>query len=166
MKNSAMDDIETSNRRARLRELISFCFNGNQENLLAFIETRTNKRPNQGELSAIQKNDGKSFGDKKAKALTEQIGLHRRWFDFPVGTNTNQYEWQNEPKPSGNQVQEQKPLRQPVNSNIKGFPTPLLGELNDVATGISDTGLRLVISYAKGIAAGFPKEGLKENAAN
>jgi len=88
-----MDDAETLNRRARLRELISFCFNNKDEDLRQFIKERTDKLPNQGELSAIQKDHGKSFGDKKAKVLTEQIGLHRRWFDFTLGTNLDQGSW-------------------------------------------------------------------------
>lgn len=92
-----MDDKETLNRRARLRELIACEFESNDQNLLRFIAQKTGKMPNQGELSSIQKDNGKSFGDKKAKKLTEQIGLHRRWFDLPVGTNVKRSEWLNEP---------------------------------------------------------------------
>lgn len=89
-----MDDKETLHRRARLRELIRECFDGKLVNLLSHIEARTNKAPNQGELSAIQKdNSGKSFGDKKAKTLTTQIGLSRRWFDMPLGSCLSRREW-------------------------------------------------------------------------
>ncbi len=92
-----MDDLETLNRRARLRELIEQCFGCRLIDLLRHIEQRTGKMPNQGELSALQKdNGGKSFGDKKARALAEQIGLHRRWFDFPVGVNLEQGRWQSD----------------------------------------------------------------------
>lgn len=50
--------------------------------------------PNQGEMSALVKDHGgKSFGDKKAKTLTEQIGLHRRWFDLPLGTSLKREDW-------------------------------------------------------------------------
>lgn len=92
-----MDDKETSNRRVRLRELIQTAFNGSLEELLRFIELRTGKRPNQGEMSALQKPEGKSFGDKKAKVLTEQIGLHRRWFDAQPGTNLGRDQWLADP---------------------------------------------------------------------
>lgn len=82
-----MDDAETLHRRARLRELINTCFGGKDVYLLNHIEKRTGKRPNQGEISAIQKDNGsKSFGDKKAKVLTEQIGLDRFWFAKPLGS--------------------------------------------------------------------------------
>jgi len=80
-----MDDSETLHRRARLRELVNVHFGGEQKNLLAYILSRTGKAANQGELSLLMKdNSGNSFGDKKARTLTEQIGLDRRWFDMPV----------------------------------------------------------------------------------
>ena len=88
-----MDDRETLNRRARLRELITVCFGGFDKGLLTHILMNTGKSANQGELSALKRDNGKSFGDKKAKRLTEQIGLHRRWFDFPVGTNISREKW-------------------------------------------------------------------------
>lgn len=92
--NSTMDDKETLNRRARLRELIATCFDGKDAALLDHIQKRTGKRPNQGELSGLQKDHGaRSFGDKKAKTLTEQIGLHRRWFEFGPGENIEQIHW-------------------------------------------------------------------------
>lgn len=92
-----MDDHETLHRRARLRELIATCFGGKDANLLEHIARRTGKRPNQGELSGLQKdNGGRSFGDKKAKTLTEQIGLSRRWFELPCGANLNPPQWQAE----------------------------------------------------------------------
>lgn len=94
MNNALMDDRETLNRRARLRELIATCFNDRDKDLLDFIEQRTGKRPNQGELAGIQKNDGsKSFGDKKARTLTDQIGLHRYWFSMPLGSNLGRDKW-------------------------------------------------------------------------
>lgn len=94
-----MDDHETLHRRARLRELILVCFGEEegQKKLLNHIYERTGKRANQGELSALCKDHGKSFGDRKAKTLTEQIGLHRRWFDAPIGTNLSRSEWENTP---------------------------------------------------------------------
>jgi hypothetical protein len=89
-----MDDRETLRRRARLRELIRECFDGKAANLIRFISEKTRKSPNQGELSAIQiDNGGKPFGDKKAKTLTEQIGLPRRWFDMPLGECLKRDEW-------------------------------------------------------------------------
>jgi len=99
-----MDDRETLHRRARLRELIAICFEGKDANLLDHIQRKTGKRPNQGEMSGLQKDHGsRSFGDKKAKTLTEQVGLHRRWFDFGLGCNLAQSEWTSEesmPRPS------------------------------------------------------------------
>jgi len=88
-----MDDPETLHRRARLRELITVCFDDLDKNLLDYIHMRTGKRPNQGELSSLQQDHGKSFGDKKARTFTEQIGLHRRWFEFPMGVHLDQTDW-------------------------------------------------------------------------
>lgn len=88
-----MDDNETLLRRARLRELIDSCFGGSVTLLLDFIEYRTGKRPNQGEMSALKKDHGKSFGDKKAKTITEQVGLHRTWFSMPLGSNLTKESW-------------------------------------------------------------------------
>lgn len=93
-----MDDRETANRRARLRELVEVCFNDRLVDLQAHIRLHSGTEANQGELSALRKpNSSKSFGDKKAKTLASQIGLHRRWFDLPVGTNTARNEWLREP---------------------------------------------------------------------
>jgi hypothetical protein len=92
--NTHMDDKETLHRRARLRELIDHCFNGSRNELVDHITLRTQKRPNEGEISGLKKDNGpRSFGDKKAKVLSEQIGLHRRWFDFPIGTNLQKDQW-------------------------------------------------------------------------
>lgn len=92
-----MDDKETLHRRARLRELIRECFADEQKHLLEHIRTRTGKLPNQGEISTLCKNNGpRSFGDKKAKKLTEQIGLNRRWFDMPLGSNLAKDQWQSD----------------------------------------------------------------------
>lgn len=89
-----MDDAETLHRRMRLRELIQRCFDNRLTDLLTHIQGRTGKAANQGELSALQKDHGpKSFGDKKAKRLTEQIGLHRHWFAMPAGTHLDRGEW-------------------------------------------------------------------------
>lgn len=82
-----MDDSETLHRRARLRELVKVRFGGEQKSLLSHILSRTGKAANQGELSLLMKDhSGKSFGDKKARTLTEQIGLDRRWFEQQLGT--------------------------------------------------------------------------------
>lgn len=112
IKNHPMDDLETLNRRARLRELIELCFNSTTADLIRHITQRTGKTPNQGELSLIQRdNSGKSFGDKKAKGLTEMIGLHRRWFDFPIGTNTDRADWLKEPDQNkGNSTTPPRPV--------------------------------------------------------
>lgn len=93
-----MDDEETKRRRMRLAELISAAFGGEQARLLAHIRTRTGKQPNQGEISGLIKldNPARSFGDKKARTLTEQIGLSRRWFDLPLGSNLAPEQWMNE----------------------------------------------------------------------
>ncbi len=97
-----MDDRETLNRRARLRELIRECFDGKLANLMDHIKDRTGKTPNQGELSALQRDHSaaKSFGDKKAKTLTEQVGLSRRWFDLPTGSQITRDEWLIDAAPS------------------------------------------------------------------
>ena len=107
------DDNEMRHRRLRLRELIAKCFNGQQRALLDFVEKKTGKRPNQGEMSGLVKFNGKSFGDKKARALAEAIGLHRRWFDLPLGSNLLPSEWAPEtteppPQSSG---QAQQPIK-------------------------------------------------------
>lgn len=93
-----MDDLETKHRRMRLAELVNSCFAGEQVRLLQHIRARTGKEPNQGEISGLMKldNPSRSFGDKKAKTLTEQIGLHRRWFDFPLGSNLPVDRWMDE----------------------------------------------------------------------
>ena len=95
-----MDDQETLHRRARLRELIQERFDGKDANLLRYVEDRTGKKPNQGELSGLQKdNSGRSFGDVKARNLTKQIGLHRRWFDMPLGACLNRSDWMSDYQP-------------------------------------------------------------------
>lgn len=89
-----MDNPDTLNRRARLRELIEHCFENNQAALLKHIEARTGRPHNQGEMSAIQRDHGgKSFGDKKAQALANSIGLSRYWFDLPLGSNLDRDKW-------------------------------------------------------------------------
>jgi hypothetical protein len=95
MKNPSMDDPETLNRRLRLNELIQECFGGYQKELIAHINARNKKPANQGELSSLRKlnNQGKSFGYVKAGNLAKQIGLNRRWFEFPLGTNLAPARW-------------------------------------------------------------------------
>jgi hypothetical protein len=95
IKNVRMDDPETLNRRARLRELIRECFHDNGAELLRHIQARTGKPHNPGEMSAICRDDGgKPFGDVKARNLSKAIGLHRRWFDMPLGSNLRPEDWQ------------------------------------------------------------------------
>lgn len=93
-----MDDEETRHRRLRLGELVEACFGGEQKALRQHIAARTKKEPNQGEISWLLKldNSARSFGDKKAKNLTDQIGLHRRWFDMPLGANLRREQWLSE----------------------------------------------------------------------
>lgn len=94
-----MDDKETLHRRARLRELIWAHFGdpseGGQAALREHIKNHKGVKVNQGELSGLLKdhNAARSFGDKKARALADQIGLHRRWFDFPMGVNISRGDW-------------------------------------------------------------------------
>lgn len=89
-----MDDRETLHRRARLRELIDHCFDGTIARLADHIRNNSGKTPNQAELSTLRKDNGpRSFGDKKAKILAEQVGLHRRWFDLPLGCNLDRHLW-------------------------------------------------------------------------
>lgn len=89
-----MDDADTLHRRARLRELISACFDGKDVLLLDYIESKTGKRPNQGELSGLKKDHGsRSFAAKKAATLEAQIGLPRFWFTAPLGNLLDRHEW-------------------------------------------------------------------------
>ena len=123
-----MDDPETLHRRARLRELIERCFSARLIDLIAHIEAKTGKRPNQGELSALQKDHGpKSFGDKKAKTLAEQIGLHRHWFAMPNGSNLQRSEWMTPPSTltSSGDVNELSALIERLTSSGKMHPTEL-----------------------------------------
>lgn len=88
------DNKETRHRKARLRELVRECFGDSQRNLLEHIENVTGKKPNQGEISELQKdNSSKSFGYNKAGTLIKQIGLHRQWFEMPIGTNLDKSLW-------------------------------------------------------------------------
>jgi ribosomal protein L29 len=98
----ALDDDETLLRRARFRELIEHCFENKQALLGEHIQAKTGKKANSGELSTLKQDNGpRSFGDKKARALCEQIGLHRQWFAMPLGTNLRREEWLL-PPPNGN----------------------------------------------------------------
>lgn len=163
MKNQIMDDLETLNRRARLRELIAICFEGNSANLIRFIEQKTKKRPNQGELSSIQKdNGGKPFADKKARNLTLQIGLHRRWFDMPLGTNVQRELWlldapiydQAQPQTNKSASQEQKVYEVPVKSKRQRSVDLLLNTVKQ----INDDGLERLIERAMTLAESHPVE--------
>jgi hypothetical protein len=88
-----MDDAETLHRRARYRELLRECFSDSPSKLLNHIAARGFKA-NQGEISALKKDgSSKSFGDVKARVLAEQIGLHRRWFDWPLGAHLERQRW-------------------------------------------------------------------------
>lgn len=95
MNTAGMDDTETRHRRLRLRELVDACFAGSQKALIRRIEERTGEKQNQGEISGLVKldNPSRSFGDKKARTLTERIGLDRRWFDLPLGTDLDPAAW-------------------------------------------------------------------------
>lgn len=112
-----MDDNETLLRRARLRELIDKCFGGVDKNLLDFIERKTGKRPNQGEFSSLKKDGGKSFGDKKARTITEQVGLHRQWFSMPLGSCVEKQHWLS---PSPDTTSAFKPAE--FDSNVTSVP--------------------------------------------
>ena len=86
-----MDAPEVLHRRARLRELIEKRFGGRQIDLINHIQDRTDKRPNQGELSALVNDNGnKSFGEKKGWSLAPSrralTNLSRNWFDLPLGS--------------------------------------------------------------------------------
>lgn len=92
---TTMDDAETLHRRARLRELVAVPFKGSLKDLRAHIKKRAGVDANQGELSALQSDKGhKAFGDKKAKTLTEQIGLPRQWFAMPLGQMLQIDQWE------------------------------------------------------------------------
>jgi hypothetical protein len=157
MKNLAMDDSETLNRRARLRELIRECFGGKDEELLSFIERRTGKRPNQGELSAIKKDNAKSFGDKKARNLTVQIGLNRRWFDFPVGVNTKKEAWMNDFSPVAGEEQSNAPsFSQALKKKSATMRESNIQRIIDLLHQTNDDGVKSVLRVAEGIVIDFP----------
>jgi len=119
-----MDDKETLNRRARLRELVLECFNNRDADILRHIENRTGKKPNQGEFSAIQRDHGgKPFGDKKAKNLTEQIGLHRSWFNMPVGSNIDPLTWMNEIVHTDHSKSINEPVEYAFDKNVIAGPS-------------------------------------------
>lgn len=86
-----MDTPETANRRLRLRELVDKCFNGTLADVLRHIKSRTDKGTSQSELSGLL--IAKSFGERKAAKLADDIGLHRKWFEMPSGTNLDISEW-------------------------------------------------------------------------
>lgn len=91
---NAMDDKYTLNRRARLRELIRDHFGGEQKQLLDHITKMTGKKANQGEISGLAKDhSARSFGDKKGRALAEQIGLSPDWFEWPTGVTIPLETW-------------------------------------------------------------------------
>jgi hypothetical protein len=87
-----MDNKENLHRADRLKELVDAAFNGSIEDLRRHIKQRTGAEPNQGELSQLRSGK-KSFGYKKAGTLADQIGLNRKWFEMPTGTNLQMSEW-------------------------------------------------------------------------
>lgn len=120
-----MEDDEARNRRLRLRELIDSCFAGRQKSLIKHIEARTGKAPNQGELSGLAKIDSpsRSFGYDKAKILSEQIGLHRRWFEFPLGTNLLRDKWLDDmPSRDVNHVYNENGIKLSLSDDAKTLP--------------------------------------------
>jgi hypothetical protein len=87
-RQSDMDSLDTLHRRARLRELVGACFGGIDAKLIAYIESRTQEKVNQGEISSLQKDNGpRSFGEKRAIRLASQVGLVRKWFELPLGAS-------------------------------------------------------------------------------
>lgn len=81
----AESDIQTT-RRERLRQLIEDRFGGRQSALVEEIGI------NQGELSGLLKT--KSFGEKKARSLEEQLKLPSKWLDQRITVVPDrQQEW-------------------------------------------------------------------------
>lgn len=72
-QNPLMDTDIVKTRRERLRELITKRFGGKQSRLVE--ETGINA----GELSGLLRS--KAFGEKKARALEDQLGLPAEWLD-------------------------------------------------------------------------------------
>lgn len=70
------DDQRVRNRRVRLTRLI----NERYESQADFV-AKTGE--NQGEISALQKENGKSFGEKKARKIEEKCSLPNGWLDIP-----------------------------------------------------------------------------------
>lgn len=89
-----VDKAQTRNRRLRLKELVDSQFGGEQKALLEHMRLRGHTH-SQPELSSLMKIDGpKSFGEEKARALAEKIGLGALWFDCPLGSYLERYNWQ------------------------------------------------------------------------
>lgn len=121
-----LDDEETLHRRARFRELLDRCFEGKQSALSAHIHARTGKEANSGEMSTLKKPNGpRRFGDKKAKALCEQIGLHRQWFSMPLGTNLSRSEWMLDPYTPATENASDQIAKWPPTSARAGTPPTL-----------------------------------------
>lgn len=100
--NGRMDNEETLNRRARFRELLRECFSDSRKALAEHIKSRGHE-PNLTELSNLKKDHGpRSFADKKAGMLAHEIGLNRRWFDMPLGSNLEKSHWMDNLLPSSN----------------------------------------------------------------
>lgn len=151
-----MDDRETLNRRARLRELIAVCFDGFDKGLLTHILAMTGETANQGELSALKRDNGKSFGDKKAKRLTEQIGLHRRWFDFPVGTNIDKDKWLLDRPPASVNEECAKYSVFQRKGKQKTSREKDIDEINALLGRTSDQGIRSALLRVREFASEFP----------
>ena len=138
-------------RRIRLRELIDQCFSGQQRALLDFVEKKTGKRPNQGEMSGLTKDDGKSFGDKKAKALAESIGLNRRWFDLPLGSNLFQSDWLRDP--TEKQYQSSKQVQQQEQNYA--LTSPAIQEIISIMKSVNHDYQQQILGNAKMLLAEF-----------
>lgn len=69
-------DIVT-NRRLKLQHLIDTAFGGSQASFIAKTDI------NQGELSGLLRN--KSFGEKKARKIEQQVGVNSGYLDSPIG---------------------------------------------------------------------------------
>lgn len=154
-----MDDPETLNRRARLRELVKTI--GGRAALVSHIERRTGKRPNEGEISALQKdNGGKSFGYKKAGTLCEQVGLNRRWFEFPVGTCLDRAHWLDEPQPWRNPESPSRSSPSGVSPSVQepaaDYLLPETTELIELVKTLCVEDVRLLYPIAERLARGEP----------
>lgn len=70
----AKDSTTVAARRSRLKAWIDTHYGGRQAEFITDVFSRTGTQLNQGELSALLKPDGKSFGEKKAASLERLCG--------------------------------------------------------------------------------------------